>query len=89
MPIHDNRYDIRVNTWCSPNHGNFRTLLEAKRLCTADPSCTMVYEVGGDHQGKEFRLCDKDAEIKTSSHRAVIHIKKSESVLFLSFSLLM
>ena len=77
----DAGYGLRENSVCSPSHAScFSTLSEAKRKCSDDNDCPMLYDSRG--KGNIFCLCKKDATIKYSTRGTILHIKRREYNIF-------
>ena len=72
----DDKYKIMPNSLCTSMTNLGTTLSETKHQCSADPSCTMFYDVKGE--GTTFKMCDQDAEIKESTSGTVLFVKRSE-----------
>ena len=78
IPLIDQGYEIRLDSYCEPDRGRFQTLSEAKQQCTDDLSCSMVFDHDGKHN--DFRLCDKGATIILSTHGSLLHMKIFEGM---------
>ena len=68
-------YELRLNSWCSPDICNGMNLSEAKHKCRANSSCDMFYDMGG--AGTIFCFCDDDF-LPTSSFGDILYTKKRE-----------
>ena len=75
----EDAYELRSDAWCAPKSGkNFPSLYDAKRQCSDDAACTMLYDASG--AGTKFILCGKGAQVKISTKGAILHIKISEYI---------
>ena len=58
-------YFVKEDTVCDGVQTNWANLNEAKQQCSLDPSCGVIYDVGG--HGTHFRHCAKYSTQYSSS----------------------
>ena len=67
-------YELRQNSYCSPyGYPRNENLWNAKKRCTDDPTCTMIYDTDGKNE--RFFLCHEGAETFESTLGSRVYIK--------------
>ena len=78
-----NFYEIKENSKCKNFSMIYDTLSDAKKKCSDDRVCAMVFDVNGS--GKTTFSCDKNANIEASQDGSILYIKTSEIICIFQY----